>query len=234
MKRLYLFLTIFMLSIICIHAGEKIHVGDMIPLELKTSLTEEELRGKFGDFYIEDMEEEEDGYKLSLRPRKPENTLVKLGNKNIDFEVEALLKDKNDLEVEEMTGNSNQKLKDKSFPYYIFSFYLLLPLVYFWKVKEGPCRIKEESPDREFEKAFGNLKEGEEFVFDLSRIFRRYLDRVEGSKLLYGDFELENEEVKSFLLYLEELKYTKEHYASNELKDKAMELYSKLRGGENV
>ena len=233
-KRRYLFLTIFMLNIMYANAVEKIHVGDIIPLELKTSMTEEELRDKFREFYIEDMKEKEGGYKLLLRPRKAENTIVNLGNKNVDFEVEALLKDKSDLKVEEMTGNINQKLKDKSFPYYIFSFYLLLPLVYFWKIKEGPCKKKEESPDKEFERAFGHLKDGEEFVFDLSRIFRRYLDRVEGSRLLYGDFELNNGEVKDFLLYLEELKYTKKHYISDELRNKAMELYNKSRGGENV
>lgn len=233
-ERLYLFFSIFIFSILSVYADEKIHVGDIIPLELNTSMTEDDIREKFGEFYIDSIEKKEQGYKVNLRPIKPENILVKFGNQNIDFEVEALLNDKNDLEVEEMEGNSNQKIKKATFPYYIFSFYLLLPIMYFWKVKEPSKRKKIESPHREFEREFGELKDGEEFIFGLSQIFRRYLDRVEGSRLLYGDFQLENKEVRDFLLDLEELKYTKDSYNSNELRNKALELYNKLRGEENV
>lgn len=224
--------------------AQKIHIGDVIPLEIETSMDEEDLRHELNDFYIEEISEIQGGYRAEIRPRKTGINVIQIGKQKIEIEVEALLAKDDNMEAEELliTNNNsekkellieNTKFKKKNFPFYIFIFLPLLYPLYKYKIEEN-VKKEEINPYDEFERDFYSIKKDENFVFNLSYIFRRYVDRVEGSRFLYGEFDESRSNINDFILYLEEVKYNKGNIDFDDLKNRAKRFYEELRGGNNV
>lgn len=95
---------ILSLLVICIFAAvlsglaqaekRSIFIGDIIELKVtKQSITIEELRDKFKEFEIIDINENDDSFLLTLRSFEPGEKTVKIGNKEIKINVKSTLKE---------------------------------------------------------------------------------------------------------------------------------------------
>lgn len=100
-KRILFLLVLFLLaSPGRVHAEERsIYVGDLIEIRITTqAFSEEEIREKFKDFEIVELEEKDDGYLLTLRTFETGEKTVLLGDKEIVIDVKSTLDeiDRND------------------------------------------------------------------------------------------------------------------------------------------
>lgn len=84
----------FIISSVALAEKRNIYVGDLIQIRVTTQeFTGEELRDKFKDFEIVNMEEKEDGCLLTLRSFEPGEKKIQLGDKEIVIDVKSTLKE---------------------------------------------------------------------------------------------------------------------------------------------
>ncbi len=105
---------IFIVSSGVMAEKRNIYVGDLIQIKVSTlEFTADELQEKFKDFEIVNMEENKDGFILTLRSFETGEKKVQLGDKEIVIDVKSALKDKKRVGIYE--GDSSIEEAGSSF-----------------------------------------------------------------------------------------------------------------------
>ncbi len=219
-------LIIFTLLLLPLYAQYNIFVGDKIELNLKANVVKEEIQDAFKDFYMEELEDKGDSYKIVIRPKEPGLHLVRLEKSEIKIKVMPV--STNRQFQEELDEGKNLIFKEVSFPFYIFIF-LAIGIFLITKGLKFNKKIKIISREEVFEREM----EGED-VFDISFAFRKYLDSKFSTNFLAGNFEYDNKEVINILDELEGAKYHKKEIDIIQIKKRIMEIYGKIKEEEDV
>jgi len=191
MKRAKIILFVLIALIFCMCAsgmGEataekrSIFIGDLIELKITSqSIGIDELRDKFKDFEIVDIEEEQDSFLLTLRSFEPGEKTIQIGNKEIKIDVKSTLKEIKRDDVFE--GDSMPIAAQKSFEWkYVFFVMIGIFLItgvfnLLWLIK----RRKKTQMD-----PYGIFKmqvkgvplEDNEYLVKLTKSFKEYIETV--------------------------------------------------------
>ncbi len=219
-------LIIFTLLLLPIYSQYNIFVGDKIELNLRANVIEEEVEEAFKEFYIEDLKDKNDSYRLIIRAKKPGLHTVRLEKSEIKIKVMPVSTNREfqaNLDKEE-----NLQYKKVSSPYFLLIF-PLISLVLIIKMIKINKKRKEISIEEIFEKEMEK-----DDVFEVSLAFRTYLDKKLSTNFLGGNFDYKDKKIVDILLLLEGAKYHKKDINIEETKKKIMEIYNRLKEEKDV
>jgi hypothetical protein len=157
-----------------------IYIGDLIQIKVETlEFTQEELREKFKDFEIVEMEGNKDGFVITLRSFEAGEKKVQLGNKEIVIDVKSVLKDKKRVGIYE--GDSSVEEGSSSFDiqyvfYVLAGIFVLTGGINLWKLlrKRKPA-IK--SPYQHFTSQMESISADDgSFLVKLTFYLKEYIE----------------------------------------------------------
>lgn len=219
-------LIIFTLLLLPLYSQYNIFVGDKIELNLRANVIEEEVEEAFKEFYIEELKDKNDSYKLVIRAKKPGMHTVRLEKSEIKIKVMPVSTNR---EFEkELSNGENIEYKRVNPPYYLLIFPLIAIALLIKKIKINK-KNREVTIEEIFEK---DIKTND--VFAMSLAFRNYLDKKLSTKFLAGIFDYDNKEIVEVLLLLEGSKYHKKEIDIEKTREKIMDIYRSLKEEKDV
>ena len=158
-----------------------IYIGDLIKLQIAGDVAPEQIKEKFSEFEIVDLENQEEGYQLTVRTFAPGEKVVQLEDKKIKIEVKSTL-DKYKERQKVFAGDL--KVQEPDFKWqWSYLLYVLGALViiiasyYIWQWWKNRAQ-EEVTPYQFFQQRVTAAAEAEDYFVALTYALKRYLEQT--------------------------------------------------------
>ena len=189
-----------------------IYIGDLIKLQVAGNVAPEQIKEKFSEFEIVDLEQQEDGYQLTVRTFEAGEKVVQLGNKKIKIEVKSTL-DKYKQRQKVFAGDLKVQEPDFKWQWSYLLYVLGVVVVaivgyYIWQWWKSKSQA-EIAPYQAFQQRISRAEDAEEYFVALTYALKRYLEQTFNCRIIgktSAEIIDEVEDISALEEYLEALK----------------------------